>query len=123
MTLGGRAFIGAILSAVPGWCQSKPRRLTEEDEWAEAYAMAKHIGRDHPKDGVVPNAEVAKRIAEAVATGLYGEEAMGERPYRARLRGDVWTVMGSLPTLALGGVAIIQISKQDGRILFSHHAQ
>jgi hypothetical protein len=31
--------------------------------------------------------------------------------------------MGSLPTLALGGVAIIQISKQDGRILFSHHAQ
>ena len=72
----------------------------------------------------MPNAEIAKRIGEAVASSLYGEEtAVHERPYRARLRGNVWTVMGSLPSTALGGVAIIQISKEDGRVLFAHHTQ
>jgi hypothetical protein len=84
---------------------------------------ARHTRPDRPKDGFVPNAEVAKRIGEALANGLYGAEAMHERPFRARLRGNVWTVMGTLTPLALGGVAIIQIGRDDGRIIFAHHTQ
>lgn len=119
-----RAFTSMLLAAVTGWGQSKPKRLTEEDEWADAYRLAKRLRSDRPKGGLVPSAEVATRIAEAVATGLYGEKSVThERPYRARLQGNVWTVMGTLPPLALGGVAIIQISKEDGRVLFAHHTQ
>jgi hypothetical protein len=118
------AFTSMLLSAFTAWSQSKPKRLTEEDEWTDAYGLAKRLRSDHPKAGFVPNAEVATRLAEAVATGLYGEErAKHEQPYRARLQGNVWTVIGTLPPLALGGVAIIQISKEDGRILFAHHTQ
>jgi hypothetical protein len=118
-----RTFASIGLGAFFGLCQSKPKRLTEEDDWAEAYNLSRHTRPDRPKDGFVPNAEVAKLIGEAVANGLYGAEATQERPFRARLRGDVWTVMGTLPPLALGGVAIVQISKDDGRILFAHHTQ
>jgi hypothetical protein len=119
-----RTFGSILLGALAARGQSRPKRLTEEDEWTDAYELSKRARSDHPKDGIVPNADTAKRIAEAVASGLYSQEtATHERPFRARLRGNVWTVMGTLPPLALGGVAIIQISKDDGRILFAHHTQ
>src|SRR5581483_11440682 len=109
-----RAFTSMLFSAFTAWSQAKPKRLTEEDEWTDAYGLAKRLRSDHPKAGFVPNAEVATRLAEAIAAGLYGDDrAKREQPYRARLQGNVWTVMGTLPPLALGGVAIIQISKDD----------
>lgn len=49
---------------------------------------------------------------------IYGEELIaGEKPYRATLRGDTWTVTGSLPEGFEDGAAIAEISKRDGRIL------
>jgi hypothetical protein len=118
------AFTSMLLSAFAAPGQSRPKRLSEEDEWTDAYGLAKRLRSDHPKAGFVPSAEVATRLAQAVAAGLYGEESVKhEQPYRARLQGNVWTVMGTLPPLALGGVAIIQISKEDGRVLFAHHTQ
>ena len=123
--LARRTFGLMAASVFSAWGQSKLARLTEENEWAEAYELSRRVSSDRPKEGVVSNAEIAKRIGEAVAAGVYGEDtAVRERPFRARLRGSVWTVMGTLsPRLALGGVAIIQISKADGRVLFVHHTQ
>jgi hypothetical protein len=78
-----------------------------------------------PKDGYVPDAETAKRIAEAVWIPIYGKELIeGERPFEATLAGGVWTVTGkSLPRDALGGVAEIEIRKDDGKILRVIHGQ
>ena len=55
-----------------------------------------------PKDGFVPDAKTAIKIAVAVG---------------------VWTVEGSLPADRLGGVALAEIAKDDGRVLRVSHGQ
>lgn len=84
---------------------------------------AKHNGV--PKEGYVPNAETAIGIAVAVWGPLYGASNIArQKPYRATLREDgVWVVEGSLPKGWLGGVALAEISKSDGRILRVSHGR
>jgi hypothetical protein len=77
-----------------------------------------------PKDGFVPDEKTAIAIAVAVWTPIYGEkEINGERPYIARLEGDVWRVDSSLPEGFLGGVATAIISKEDGQVRAVWHTQ
>ena len=123
--LSRRVFALCVPSVFTAWTQSRPKRLTEEDEWRDAYRRTAAVRSDKPAAGFVPDAEMAKRIAETVAGARYGEEeARRERPYRARLKGNVWTVLGTHhPPLSLGGNSIIQISKIDGRIIFAHHTE
>lgn len=94
----------------------------------EVITMSTALGDDKhsykPKDGFVPDAITAIRIAEAVLTPVYGEEKIkSERPFTATLRKGVWTVEGSLPEGWLGGVAVVEISKEDGRILRMSHGK
>jgi hypothetical protein len=71
-----------------------------------------------PKEGYVPNAETAISIAVAVWIPIYGKDNIErQRPYRAGLKNGIWTVTGSLPKGKAGGVAVAEISKDDGRIL------
>ncbi|HEX3694516.1 MAG TPA: NTF2 fold immunity protein [Polyangia bacterium] len=77
-----------------------------------------------PEKGFVPDSATAIRIAVAVWIPLYGEKLIaGEKPYRATLRGDTWTVTGSIPDGFEGGAAIAELSKRDGRILRVIHEQ
>jgi hypothetical protein len=79
----------------------------------------------HPKNGFVPDESTAVRIGEAVAIAQYGEKQISqERPFEARLRGDVWTVCGTLHSQgAAGGTAVVQLTKTDGKIVFMTHQQ
>ena len=92
---------------------------------AEGKAFHDEQGEYHfvPKDGFVPNEETAIKIAEAVWLPIYGETINDERPFHAKLIGDVWYVEGTLPEDALDGTAIAEISKTDGRILRVVHEQ
>lgn len=77
-----------------------------------------------PKDGFVPDGATAKSIAEAVAIPIYGEQAIKrQRPYVARLSNDVWTVTGSLPTGEVGGVFLVEVSKDDARVIRVTHGK
>lgn len=82
-----------------------------------------------PSAGFVPDKPTAIRIAVAVWIPIYGaKHIQGETPYHATLKNGVWTVEGSLPKppkgyIAVGGVAIAEISKQDGRILRISHGR
>jgi hypothetical protein len=59
-----------------------------------------------------------------VLTPVYGAETIAnERPLKASLNGDVWTVSGTLPAGRVGGVATIKISKRDGRVLYMMHSK
>ena len=70
------------------------------------------------QEGYVPNASTAIEIAVAIWEPIYGEEKIaGEKPYQASLVRDVWIIQGSLSKGWLGGVAIAEISKSDGRVL------
>jgi len=78
-----------------------------------------------PKEGYVPDATTAIKIAVAVWVPIYGEKTIAdEKPYIAKLSNEgVWTVCGSLPANMVGGTAIAEISKKDGRILRVSHGK
>jgi hypothetical protein len=67
-----------------------------------------------PKAGIVPDAETAKRIAEAVWIPQFGAETIAsQQPISAELKFNVWIVTGSTPETALFAF----ILQADGRIL------
>lgn len=90
-----------------------------------AYAQSSGDASVRPKDGFVPDAKTAEKIAEAVLIPVYGEEQIGrERPFKAVRHGDVWTVKGTLNCGApkcVGGAAVVEISKTSGAIISMVH--
>ncbi len=78
-----------------------------------------------PKDGFVPDAATAIKIAVAVWEPIFGERQIaGEKPFRARLlTNTVWKVEGSLPPQSMGGVATAIIAKDDGKIIYVSHSK
>ena len=92
-----------------------------------AVALAAEVAKHSftPKDGFVPDAKTAIKIAVAVWEPIYGETHIaGEKPYQARLdTNGIWIVEGSLPKGYAGGVAVAEIAKADGRILRVSHGQ
>jgi hypothetical protein len=90
-----------------------------------AYAQTPQIPSFRPKEGFIPNAETAVRVGEAVLIPVYGEKQIhDERPFKATLNGDVWTVEGTVPCPSAsceGGAAVVKISKTSGQILFMMH--
>src|SRR3954462_11554011 len=87
----------------------------------------------NPAAGFVPDSKTAVAIAEAVLIPVYGKKQIeGERPFAAKLKGDVWTIAGTLncpdgkggvTTDCVGGVAVVRISKNDGRVLYMRHGK
>jgi hypothetical protein len=88
-----------------------------------AAEVTKHSVK--PKDGFVPDAETAIKIAVAVWEPIYSEHKIaGEKPYRARVdMKRVRKAEGSQPKGWLGGVAIAEIAKNDGRIVRVSHGK
>jgi hypothetical protein len=79
---------------------------------------------NRPENGLVPDAETAIAIAVAAWNPVYGPENIArQKPYQASLSNGVWTVTGSLPPNRVGGVARIEISKEDARILRMEHGR
>jgi hypothetical protein len=77
-----------------------------------------------PPRGYVPDERTAVAIAEAVLMPIFGAGQIAqERPFHAVLHGNVWEVAGSLPPGWDGGVAFVQINKDDGRILRVTHGK
>lgn len=98
----------------------------ERDEWTFIYTwLSRPKQSENPRVGFVPDETTATAIGAAITRALYGEDvAHRQRPFRARLRAGVWTVMGSMrPQGAYGGVAIVQLRKADGRVIFATHTQ
>jgi len=74
--------------------------------------------------GVVPDEATAIKIAVAVWEPIYGvDKIAAEKPFRATFADGVWTVQGSLPKGWVGGVALAEISKADGRIIRLSHGK
>jgi hypothetical protein len=79
-----------------------------------------------PKGGFVPDAETAVKIAEAVLVPVYGQKQVeSERPFKATVKGDSWTVQGTLQCApnCVGGTALVEISKSTGQILQMFHTK
>ena len=87
-------------------------------------SQEEQIPSDVPLNGFVPDEKTAIAIAEAVWTHMYGKDRISkERPFKAVLTNDIWTVRGSLPTGHKGGVAVAEISKKSGCIVRVIHGK
>lgn len=91
---------------------------------AALIAQGEPLHTYKPPAGYVPDEATATKIAVAVWEPIYGVEHIArERPYHATLRRGIWTVTGSLPQGMNGGVALAEISKEDGRITRISHGK
>lgn len=75
-----------------------------------------------PKDGFVPDEKTAIKIAEAIWYPIYGDDIYDEKPFKAELKDGVWVVRGTL-NYDVGGVAYIEIQKNDCKILKVTHGK
>jgi hypothetical protein len=94
--------------------------------WIVASALADEPFNYIPPNGVVPDETTATQIAEVILIPIYGRQKIkDEEPFSAKLHENVWTVTGFFQKGEgrLGGVALIEISKIDGRILRISHGQ
>jgi len=116
-----------LLAFVLSLCQAQSSQTLGKpmDEWKALEISLKGAESIHPNKGFVPDEFTAVKIGEAVAVAQYGEKTISEeRPFRARLYGDTWIVKGTLhPQGALGGTAVVKVSKADGRIQFMTHQE
>lgn len=77
-----------------------------------------------PHNGFVPDAITATAIAEAILVPIYGRENIErQKPLKAVLTDEVWTVTGTLPKGFMGGVALIKICKRNAHILRVSHGK
>ena len=95
---------------------------------AQFFLAAGAIAADQPGPpdrGFVPDAATAIKIAIAVWEPIYGAKNIAaQKPYRARLEGDRWIVEGSAgSTGEVGGTAIAEIARADGRVLRVSHGR
>ena len=74
-----------------------------------------------PRGGFVPD-------QQTVLTPIYGRKHIeNERPFTARLHGNRWIVKGTLSKarsadqIVVGGTAVAEIDKADGRIIAVYH--
>ena len=84
----------------------------------------------------VPDAAAALKIAERILIKTYGKSQIDyERPLSARLVKDVWIINGTLccpdesgrrtckPYACAGGVAVLKLRRQDGKVLSITHGK
>jgi hypothetical protein len=77
-----------------------------------------------PKSGYAPDSATAIAIARAVLIPIYGQKTIAdEEPLRAELKGNVWTVIGTLKVNYIGGTVILQLSKDTAGVIFVTHMQ
>ncbi|CAN5299282.1 hypothetical protein BH09BAC6_BH09BAC6_18020 [soil metagenome] len=68
-------------------------------------------------DDYVPDEATAIKVAVAILEPIFGGTVDYQRPYNAKLYGNVWYVYGSLHPGELGGVVNIEIRKYDCKIV------
>jgi hypothetical protein len=82
------------------------------------------IGVASESKSAVRDQATAIKIAVAAWEPIYGAAHIaGEKPYHAALHRGVWTVTGSLPKGMKGGVAVAEISEENGRIIRISHGK
>jgi NTF2 fold immunity protein len=98
-----------------------------------AFLTFAHAQGYKPPSGYVPDSATAIAIAKAVLVPVFGKKAIeSEKPFRAKLQSDIWTVTGTLScpdgkggvtTVCFGGAAVVEISKIDGHIISMSHGK
>lgn len=79
------------------------------------YTKRKNDDDWRPKNGFVPNEEVAREIAETILLPIYGADIIiPQKPFDVYLVGDsLWVITGKPDTTVLGGTVYVEIDKRS----------
>lgn len=77
-----------------------------------------------PDEGFVPDQATAAILAETILIPIYGEQNIDrQKPFKVILKNNVWVITGTLPEGLMGGVAIIEISKKNAKVIRVSHGK
>lgn len=94
-----------------------PRTMSSEPPLADKHSFISEAG-------YVPDSSTAINVALSVLEPVYGKDTIErEKPFRATLNEDVWTVEGTLSPGNLGGTAVVEIDKRTARIIRMTHGK
>lgn len=111
----------AVVACVGGHDTNSNPDLVSHPEGEDIYVDSVH--HFVPVNGFVPDSATAIRIAEAVLIPIYGASVIDDqRPLAATLHAGIWTVTGTLMPNQVGGVAIVEISRESGCIQRVSHS-
>ena len=123
-------FLGLILNKPT----NQPCPKVRFTEIAGIQDSSLHIGNDASttnlfptiiiKEGLIPNAELAAKIAYEYVKAIYGENSAQDQPYQIQLlNGQIWRVKGTLPPNMEGGTFQIALEKYTGKIIWIYHGK
>lgn len=117
--------LGAVTSCTALLSTPSPARSQTAQEAEQLNAWTKQGKGFVPANGFVPDKKTALRVAEAILVSVYGEKQIAEeQPLKiALVDNDVWLVWGTLSERAVGGTAVIKISKRTGQVLYLAHGE
>lgn len=99
----------------------KPNYIINEQLSLKNYS---NIEGYQPNEGVIPDEKTAFKIAEIILKRIYGNDIIeNEKPFSINLENNIWIIEGSLSNGVLGGVAYIEIKKNNGEILKVIHTK
>ncbi|MBP1150333.1 MULTISPECIES: YbbC/YhhH family protein [Methylocaldum] len=91
---------------------------------AESYSVMAQEHSYVPDEGFIPDEMTAVVVAEAILKPIYGVENIDrQKPLKAVLNNTVWVIKGTLPEGLMGGVAMIEISKRDAKVIRVSHGK
>jgi len=111
------------LLAIAGCSSRNPDEQQRSlDRVHQDKSCADAVGFYEPETGVVSSEAIAKEVAYRYLKSAYPTDRH-LRPMTASLKNGVWTVSGSMPKNAAGGVAAIELCQSNGRVLVMSHGQ
>ena len=77
-----------------------------------------------PPEGYIPDEPTAIGVGRVILERIYGKDNISRQlPLTAKLKSGTWTVVGTLPRNHVGGVALLEIRKDDGKITRVTHGK
>ena len=112
-------FSALLLLGVAACRQEEPIRMKE----IPGHVVTANDWKTfRPDSGIVSDSIAAIQLGEVYISHIFGSGILKlQLPLQATLEGDHWRVNGVLPPNHVGGVAVVRISREDGRILQIMH--
>jgi hypothetical protein len=129
-----KIFLVILLVTIFNSCRGKMDKdniINNESVQQIDYVVNRHLSSevyscfegDIYEDGFVPSPEIAFQIAEIVFNNIYGREHIEkEKPFFINLENDIWIIEGTSYTRK-GGVAYMEMRKNNGEILKVCHGK
>ncbi len=124
MMLGSLLCVSCNMKTLPKTAHEKSNSLDYVVNERLSLKDYSNVQGYFPSGGLISTAELAFQIAEPVFINLYGRDIIeAEKPFSINIENDIWMIEGTLKENIDGGVAYMEIDKNNGAILKVIHTK